>query len=211
MNIGSVTIYTQPTFSPVQRANPEGKSQQESMGGTVGAENNSSNPRESEVNKSVRAVELTPAELDVIRQLKQADTAVRAHEMAHVAAGGRYVRSGARFQYERGPDGRSYAVAGEVSIDISKVPGDPKATAEKMDAVQRAALAPKDPSAQDRRIAAKAAQLSAEASMEYALLRMRENKALNGEEVAFQHQRTEKAYSSDGRTVETGTIINVFG
>ena len=46
--------------------------------------------------------------------------------------------------------------SGEVSIDKSPVRGDPQATIEKMQQVRRAALAPAQPSGQDRQVAAEA-------------------------------------------------------
>jgi hypothetical protein len=94
-----------------------------------------------------------------LQQLKAIDREVRAHELAHLAVGGRYVTSGAQFEYERGPDGRNYAVSGEVSIDTSEIPGDPQATLTKALVVLRAALAPANPSAQDRRVAAQATSI----------------------------------------------------
>jgi hypothetical protein len=91
-----------------------------------------------------------------LQNLKSVDRAVRAHELAHLAVGGRYVTSGANFQYQRGADGRNYAVAGEVSIDTSEIPGDPRATLAKELIILRAALAPVNPSTQDRQVAAEA-------------------------------------------------------
>lgn len=93
----------------------------------------------------------------LISQLAQRDRQVRTHEAAHVAVGGMYVRGGARFSYTTGPDGRAYATGGEVSIDRSPAPNDPKATIQKLQQVRRAALAPADPSPQDRAVAAAAA------------------------------------------------------
>ena len=90
-----------------------------------------------------------------IRELKKRDAEVRAHEQAHAAAGGSFAGSPS-YSYQRGPDGRSYAVGGEVPIDISAVSGDPEATIQKMQQVKRAALAPRDPSDADRSIAATA-------------------------------------------------------
>jgi len=84
--------------------------------------------------------------------LRRRDGEVRAHESAHMAAGGSLVRGGASFTYEVGPDGRTYAVGGEVSIDTSSVPGDPAATMRKMQQVRAAALAPASPSGQDRAV-----------------------------------------------------------
>jgi hypothetical protein len=113
----------------------------------------------------------TPGQLDArqqarVNELAKRDREVRAHEAAHVAAGGAYARGGATFQYTKGPDGRLYATSGEVSIDVSSVPNDPQATIRKMEVVQRAALAPADPSAQDRSVAAAAAQEEGRARME---------------------------------------------
>ncbi len=106
---------------------------------------------------------LSPEELAEIRRLKQIDAQVRAHEMAHLTVGGQYVRGGPHYQYRTGPDGRKYAVGGEVPIDTSSIPGDPRATLAKMRQVKRAALAPANPSPQDYRVAAKASQKEREA------------------------------------------------
>ena len=109
--------------------------------------------------------------LRVISELQARDSQVRAHEAAHVAAGGQYITGGISFVYERGPDGRSYAVGGEVGIDTSPVPGKPEETAAKMRIVRAAALAPSDPSPADLSIAAEAAQIESEAMAEVAASR----------------------------------------
>lgn len=109
---------------------------------------------------------LDPKEQAVVNDLKKTDREVRAHEAAHVAAGGQYVSGGAQFEYETGPDGKRYAVGGEVSIDASEVPDDPEATIAKMQVVRRAALAPSEPSSQDRAVAAAASRKEAEARAE---------------------------------------------
>ena len=98
---------------------------------------------------------LTEEDRQKVEELKRRDLEVRAHEQAHAAAGGPYAGA-PRFRFVRGPDGKFYAVAGEVSIDTSAVPGNPRATIRKMQQVKRAALAPQEPSAQDRRVAAEA-------------------------------------------------------
>lgn len=97
--------------------------------------------------------------------LKARDREVRAHEAAHQAVGGQYAGS-ISYVYERGPDGAQYAVGGEVSIDTSPVQGDPQATIEKMRTVRAAALAPAEPSPQDRAVAAEAMQLMLQAQSE---------------------------------------------
>lgn len=98
-----------------------------------------------------------------LAQLKARDSEVRAHESAHMAAGGRYITGGASYTYQKGPDGGQYAVGGEVGIDSSAVPGKPEETVAKMSIVRAAALAPSDPSAADLSVAASAAQAEAAA------------------------------------------------
>jgi len=111
-------------------------------------------------------LKLDTTELAKVRELKARDLEVRTHEQAHLSAAGRYANGGASFTYQRGPNGVSYATGGEVSIDTSPVSGDPKATLEKAQVIQRAALAPAQPSSQDRAVAAAAAQMAAQARAE---------------------------------------------
>lgn len=108
---------------------------------------------------------LSRAEQSQIAKLKQIDSAVKGHEMAHLATAGSYARGGAVYSYVKGADGMSYAVGGEVGIDTSKE-STPAKTIAKMQVVRAAALAPADPSSQDRKVAAQAMAAMAEASME---------------------------------------------
>lgn len=101
------------------------------------------------------AAGLTEEERAQVKKLAARDREVRAHESAHQAVGGPYTGA-ASFTFQQGPDGRRYAVGGEVPIDVSAVPGDPDATIRKLRTVRRAALAPAEPSAQDRSIASSA-------------------------------------------------------
>jgi len=108
---------------------------------------------------------LTDADYRAIAELKKIDREVRAHEQAHLAAAGGLARGGASFGYTQGPDGRRYAVSGEVSIDTS--PGsNPEATLLKAQRIQAAALAPAQPSGADRAIASAASQMAASARAE---------------------------------------------
>lgn len=110
---------------------------------------------------------LSEAELKIVSELKARDRVVRAHEMAHMAAGAGIVTRGASFTYQTGPDGQRYAVGGEVGINTS--PGrTPEETLAKADRIRAAALAPADPSGQDLRVAAEATQMAAEARQELA-------------------------------------------
>jgi hypothetical protein len=136
-------------------------------------------PEQQPLEKKVGDNPLTQAELQLIMELDQIDTEVRNHEMAHIAAGGGLITSGASFTYKRGPDGNNYAVAGEVGIDTSAIPGDPKATAQKMRQVKSAALAPANPSAQDLKVASKAAALAAKASSELTMLQVKQQAETN--------------------------------
>ncbi|MCP1338056.1 hypothetical protein NJR55_00490 [Idiomarina sp. M1R2S28] len=110
---------------------------------------------------------LSEEEVLKVDELKSRDQEVRVHEQAHAAVGGQYAGSPS-YEYERGPDGKSYAVGGEVQIDVSPVNGDPQATIQKMQVVRRAALAPAQPSAADRSIAAEAANKATQARAELA-------------------------------------------
>lgn len=103
---------------------------------------------------SADSVSLSDAAQQQVQKLKQADTSVRQHEAAHQAAGGAHA-GGASFTFTRGPDGKNYATAGEVPIDVS-AESEPSATVAKMEQVKAAALAPADPSPQDLRVAAQA-------------------------------------------------------
>lgn len=107
---------------------------------------------------------LTPEQQQVVAELRQRDAEVRQHEAAHQAAGGA-AAGGASFEYQRGPDGKNYAVGGEVQVDVSSG-GTPEATVSKMDQVKAAALAPAEPSSQDQRVAAMADAIKMQAQQE---------------------------------------------
>lgn len=110
---------------------------------------------------------LTESEQEEVEELKDRDQEVRTHEQAHMTAGGQYAGS-ASYTYQQGPDGKRYAIGGEVPIDISEIPNDPQATLSKMQQVYRAALAPAEPSSADRQIASQAQQKMSEAQAEIA-------------------------------------------
>lgn len=120
-------------------------------------------------------------ELEITRELAQRDREVRTHERTHASVGGQYTTAPS-YTYERGPDGRMYAVEGEVRIDTSPVPNDPQATLEKAEIIQRAALSVSEPSSADRAAASQARAMAAEARAE-----MVQQKA---EEVAVESEST---------------------
>ena len=96
-----------------------------------------------------------------IIKLKQTDAHVKAHEAAHKAAGGSFAGA-AHYTYVTGPDGKKYAVAGEVPIAIKKG-NTPEETIANMEIVKAAALAPSDPSPQDLKVAATAERIENQA------------------------------------------------
>jgi SprA-related family len=128
---------------------------------------------------------MSEQELRELQTLKRRDAEVRSHEQAHLAAAGQYARGGASFAFERGPDGASYAVGGQVGIDLSKE-RTPEDTVKKMQTVRRAALAPLSPSAADRSIAARAAVMESQARQE--LLLQNQEEILRGASEEVQPQ-----------------------
>lgn len=139
----SIGTYAPPRSQPLRR---DGKAA--SDGGKASAEG------KGQGGGSTDTVTLSDAAQQQVQKLKQADTGVRQHEAAHQAAGGAQA-GGASFTFTRGPDGKNYATAGEVPIDVSPE-SEPTATVAKMEQVKAAALAPADPSPQDLRVAAQA-------------------------------------------------------
>ena len=137
-----------------------------------------------------------------IAELASRDREVRAHEQAHAAVGGAYAGA-PTYTYSRGPDGKRYAIGGEVSIDSSPIPNDPEATLRKMELVQRAALAPAEPSAQDRRVAAQAAAQATQARAELAQLRREEATSAAEERAALREERLAAEEERKAREEET--------
>ena len=108
--------------------------------------------------------QLDPKQQEEVKDLEARDREVRTHEAAHQAAAGG-LGGGASFEYETGPDGKSYAIGGEVPIDMS-AGRTPEETIRRARQVRAAALAPADPSPQDMAVAAAASQMEAAASQQ---------------------------------------------
>lgn len=106
--------------------------------------------------------QLTPDQQKQLDELRARDADVRQHEQAHMAAGGALVSGGANYSYQEGPDGKQYAIGGEVSIRLASGQS-PQETLANAKQVAAAALAPVDPSGQDRSVAAEAEQMAQEA------------------------------------------------
>ena len=164
-NIGS------PAYAPNRSSSPQDAEPQGSD--PVSSRPNDSAPDKKEPMRSAEnigsmdTVELSDKEERELQELKQRDQEVHKHEQAHKSAAGRYAVGGASFSYQTGPDGRRYAVGGEVSIDLSKG-STPEETVQKANTVRAAALAPAEPSAQDRKVAAEASRMAQSARLEIA-------------------------------------------
>ena len=111
------------------------------------------------------AEDIEAVEQQEINALQKRDSEVRSHELAHASVGGSATGTPS-YSFQVGPDGKQYAVGGEVSVDLSTIEGDPSATIAKMQKVYSAALAPANPSTQDERVASAAAQIIAQAQSE---------------------------------------------
>ena len=144
---------------------PDSDQQQNTVERPVSEPSKADRPESSGSGNDQNIQSLDTEELKLLTELKARDREVRAHELAHQAVGGQFAGA-VSFTFQRGPDGAQYAVGGEVSIDTSPVAEDPQATIDKMRVVRAAALAPAEPSAQDRAVAAQATQLMLQAQAE---------------------------------------------
>lgn len=151
-----------PLEKPAESAKTEGKPKE-----SVQTESPEQKP-ESAAEEKDPLTDTSSPEYAQVKELQARDTEVRAHEQAHLSAAGQYATGGATYSYQTGPDGQQYAIGGEVGIDVSAIPDDPQATIAKMEVVQRAAMAPAEPSGQDVRVAAQAAQTASAARAQLA-------------------------------------------
>lgn len=162
----SVNSETKSTIDPAQPEEQGGKQRIEEKDAS-GSGGQQGKDRKNNQSQASTQVDLSPEDQAIIDQLKRRDREVRLHERAHQAAGGQITGS-ASYEYKRGPDGKNYAVGGEVSVDTGNA-ADPRETLDKARQIKSAALAPAQPFAQDRRVAAKAERMMAEARQELRL------------------------------------------
>lgn len=149
----------------------------------------------------------------VVAQLKARDREVRTHEQAHLSAAGSYATGGISYNYQTGPDGQKYAVGGSVGIDTSPVSGDPQATIQKMQVVQRAAMAPAQPSSQDFKVASQASQMAAQARAELQTERaaeMSEGRALQSGELKSEEKDASTSVNRIKAKEQDDGLSNLF-
>ena len=178
---------------------------------TANAENNTQNNDKNAGQKNIG--ELSLEEQRIVTELQAADTNVRAHEAAHMAAGGGLTSPGS-YTYEQGPDNKMYAVEGEVGISTSEG-NTPQESLNKAQTIRRAALAPADPSPQDLKVAAQAASMEMSARAQIMQEKMAQNsKNSNNSNETSAENSTENfninsagnsAVNSTGNSVENST------
>lgn len=154
---------------------------------------------------SGQVTELTADEQQQVQELKQIDRKVRAHEQAHLAVGADLIRGGPNYSYQTGPDNQRYAVGGEVSIDTSPA-RTPEDTIPKAQHIRATALAPVDPSFQDRSVAAQASRMESEARIAFAAQQREESE--NADEGNTRLYRSVE--QSGGGIARVGALLDSF-
>jgi hypothetical protein len=171
--------------------------------------NDNIRPDQDQPGQGQQSQEESKLELAIIRGLSARDREVRAHEQAHASVGGQYAGA-TNFTYQRGPNGVSYAVGGEVSI--STLPGgDAESRLQAAEQIKRAALAPANPSNQDRQVAAQAAQSATQARVEIATQNLEALSTLTRDEAALSESggiRSDNQTKNETDTPENGKNAN---
>ncbi len=95
-----------------------------------------------------------------VRQMDDRSRKITNHENRHAAvlrdSGTGVADAKPQLTRQQGPDGRQYAVAGEVNTDLRPIPGNPYATEHKAEAVYRSAIGDSDRSESDNQAARRA-------------------------------------------------------
>jgi len=132
-NIDFAAISEQAELANSSITDQEGGQDQESGKESQETTQQSSEQQRSDSNEQQARAEVQEQER-VVSELQRRDKEVRSHELAHSSVGGTYTGS-PNYSFETGPDGKRYAIGGEVSVDLSSIQGDPQATIAKMQIV----------------------------------------------------------------------------
>ncbi len=122
--------------------------------------------------------ELSPDEERLVKDLQARDAEVKTHEAAHQAAGAG-LTGAASYTYQQGPDGKMYAIGGEVSISM-QTGSTPEETIRNARKIAAAAMAPASPSGQDNAVASSAKMMEIKAQQQ---IQKEEQEKILGEEV----------------------------
>ncbi|MCP4269219.1 MAG: hypothetical protein GY777_27230 [Candidatus Brocadiaceae bacterium] len=79
----------------------------------------------------------SPEEQKEIEKIRKNSRNVKRRELVYRAVVGNHVRGAASFQYETGPDGMKYAIAGHTAIDTRPIINNPEASIRKAQAIKR--------------------------------------------------------------------------
>lgn len=152
---------------------------------------------------------LTPEQQQELTKLKKTDADVKAHEQAHLSAASGISASAPSYTYEEGPDGQKYAVGGEVNVSFDET-GDPEKDKASAETMKRAALAPADPSSQDRAVARNADKMIAEDEKKIEELKEKERaqKEQDSKEKESSSEKTDKTpeNTSASKTLTTEEV-----
>lgn len=113
-----------------------------------------------------RDEDLSERDQAALQNLRQRDAQVRQEENAHAGAAGS-IAGPIVYTYQRGPDGRMYAVGGSVSISAQTYTGDPaeaRALGARINAAANAAI---NPSGADQRAASLGNDIAAQGASAY--------------------------------------------
>lgn len=137
----------------------------------------------------------------LVSRLSARDAEVRAHEAAHASVGGQFTGSPS-YSFQRGPDGVDYAVGGEVRISIPSGGASPEATLQALQQVRAAALAPAEPSEQDRQVAAQAASQAVELRAQITAQALEQDQQLLAEAAAEREAKAEQKQRDQTQSTE---------
>ena len=135
--------------------------------------------------------DLSDDEKRLLKDLSSRDSEVKAHEAAHQASGGG-MTGAASYTYQQGPDGKMYAIGGEVSISAPSG-STPEETIKNARQIAAAAMAAGNPSPQDFAVASSARVMEMQAEQQ-------KTKEIQAEQEETQGKETyaKEALSSNG-------------
>lgn len=122
--------------------------------------------KKDEQKKPENSDELSQDEQRLVKDLAARDSEVKAHEAAHQSAGGG-MTGAVSYTYQQGPDGKMYAIGGEVSISTPAASTPEEAIANARQ-VMASAMAAGDPSPQDYAVASSARVMEMKAMQQLA-------------------------------------------
>lgn len=131
--------------------------------------------------KSNNPDELSEDEKRLVKDLATRDSEVKAHEAAHQAAGGG-MTGAVSYTYQQGPDGKMYAIGGEVSISMP-TGSTPEETIKNARQIAASAMAAGNPSPQDFAVASSARMIQMQAQQQKTKEMQAEQEEAQGKEI----------------------------